>query len=544
MGYDRYGTRSTRGSADGETPSPLTATRPFRPETPRRKAVPPPPVQPAGGPLVQRYTIVPDGKLSDGKKMVVAPDTKHAYVKDANYAAAKAALDDNENAKVTLSKGAAKAVSTQPNTAYSEIIPVLKPDTVSDQESRLQAYQAIAGVIKNPHSFSPSVTKLDKFAKAEAAEARALPSLPNDCRKAAEELQEEVSTVAQDDPAAGSNYYFSQEEGIQGTLKAALKAWNFHFASVIMKDEGEDNTDNMTFETAADGFESQVKNKLMEKLAENGGLDDWVQMAGFLLEGLRGKSLGFFEMYGTEKTAQTFQFTTWHKLIGAMLDQGSINVEQTAHDIVSEGNAVLEGISGELDLLSQKLAKAEEDKEEPLTVEEKLAITRAFLSSWEPLNPVESNDDVQDEDDVKDEDDGKESASEAVSEDASSSSSELSPLQLQMIMHIVGQAVETHRGKLVELVETLIAALEERKEELAPLAVEDETYAALVKSVTKLQSDLEHLARWVTGFKIGEDARTPQEIMESLEYIRGVIVGEMDNFKEKLAKERAALAAS
>jgi len=99
-------------------------------------------------------------------------------------------------------------------------------------------------------------------------------TLPNDCKQAASQLTG-LDGVALNsggaDPAVGQAYSISDLDSSAG------EGWATHYATVIMKDRG----DNLSFETAA-----------------------------HVLAAPEGKSLAFFEMYGTQNAAQSFDTIT------------------------------------------------------------------------------------------------------------------------------------------------------------------------------------------------------------------------------------------
>ena len=140
------------------------------------------------------------------------------------------------------------------------------------------------------------LAKLDNELAPELSMAELWMTLPNDCKNAARiltgknEMQLNQGTA---DPAVGDNYSIH--------FPSAMKyGWATHFASVIMKDARDGNTDNVTFETAA---------------SINAGMQE-------------GKSLGFFEMYGTENPLQTFEYISWLKNRGNVDQQVEADLAQ------------------------------------------------------------------------------------------------------------------------------------------------------------------------------------------------------------------------
>lgn len=152
--------------------------------------------------------------------------------------------------------------------AHPTARPVLNP--ASPSAVTLEAYRTLFSALYKDYS-----AKVENDMAPELSMDELWMVLPNDCKRAAEMLTGlsavELST-RRADPAIGENYY---------TKLGTDYGWSTHYASVIMKDGG----DNLTFETAAD-FEAPIES---------------------------GMSLGFFELYGTRKPTQSFDFVVRSK---------------------------------------------------------------------------------------------------------------------------------------------------------------------------------------------------------------------------------------
>lgn len=125
------------------------------------------------------------------------------------------------------------------------------------------------------------------------------PTLPNDCKNAAMILTGKDETQLNqrtDNPAVGGNYGMALGEAGH----VPTYGWATHYATVIANDAGANNTDNVTFETAAN---------------INAGMTE-------------GKTLGFFEMYGTANPVQTFVYTTLRKNRDNIVRQANVDLQQ------------------------------------------------------------------------------------------------------------------------------------------------------------------------------------------------------------------------
>jgi hypothetical protein len=149
-------------------------------------------------------------------------------------------------------------------------------------------------------------------------------TLPNDCKNAALIMTGKNETELNqrsDNPEIGSNYGM----GLGGNGEAMNYGWATHYATVIMKDVTDHNTDNLSFETAA---------------SIEAGMSE-------------GKSLGFFEMYGNANPVQTFEYTTWRKNRDNVIRQANADLAQaTTHiarqKVINERNADLARIDSKL----------------------------------------------------------------------------------------------------------------------------------------------------------------------------------------------------
>jgi hypothetical protein len=152
-------------------------------------------------------------------------------------------------------------------TADAAARPVINP--AAPAALKLEAYMHLFGALRI--AFTTRVA--DDFGD-ESAITELTVGLPNDCKVAAMLLTGKGAAAlseANDNPDIGGNYY---------TAFGTHSGWNTHYATVIAKDTTGDNTDNLTFEAAAD------QDAKLEK----------------------GKTLGFFEMYGTEIPAESFDY--------------------------------------------------------------------------------------------------------------------------------------------------------------------------------------------------------------------------------------------
>jgi len=124
-------------------------------------------------------------------------------------------------------------------------------------------------------------------------------TLPNDCKNAAMTLTGKNETELNqrtDNPAIGANYGMA----LGSVGHVPTYGWATHYATVIAKDASAANTDNVTFETAAN---------------INAGMTE-------------GKSLGFFEMYGTANPVQTFSYITLRKNRDNIIRQATVDLAQ------------------------------------------------------------------------------------------------------------------------------------------------------------------------------------------------------------------------
>ena len=193
-------------------------------------------------------------------------------------------------ALITSTVGAAWA-------AHETAIPVLNPK--SSAELTLKHYSNLLSAL-----MSALTTKIATDLADEKALRELLISLPNDCKQAAMLITGKdaasLSTV-KENPAVGDNYFKSFDTNY---------GWRTHYASVIAKDSAGGNTDNLTFEAAAD---NQAK---VEK----------------------GKSLGYFELYGTEIPQQTFEHQILEKqaaYIGRQTDAELRDTKPAKHGAIT-----------------------------------------------------------------------------------------------------------------------------------------------------------------------------------------------------------------
>ena len=350
--------------------------------------------------LIQRYQMVEGGaKVSQSGLFRASPDKKKAFVLTDRLATVQEALAGAENAKITV-KG--EGAETFGENDYTRIVPVMK-DAYAEKaiQSQFELYrdawnyigryeeeegegEGLSLGMQHFETFFDEEDEMEKKKKSHQIR------IPLDCRAVSEHLQGVVSNAQVANPNVGSNYSANLNNNVGGTLKSALKGWNFHYASVIAKDQGEANTDNLSFEVGAEGWVGEVMNQIILRVAQEGDTTNLAKYAELLSSTVFGASLGRFDVYGTQEASQAFDYVTYCKLMHHMLDQIGVQMDLIPHDIEQRANpgGNLEKINLNMGLLENKIREL---KETPDTnIEAINAGISSFVEGYEltaPLTP-------------------------------------------------------------------------------------------------------------------------------------------------------------
>lgn len=371
---------------------------------------------------IQRYALDNGAKVSQNNMFRTSPDNKNAFVEQGAIAHIKGALDGEDNSRITVETGAEQAFGDH---HFVRIVPVLKEaHAASAIEDQLDLYRDAWNYIgrydtdenegdedendvdvegeyesgEETEYQSDGMARFESFyddEKALTGQDSLQIRLPLDCHATSEQLQKGVTNHAIPNPAVGKNHFIHLDNQIQGTLLSAIKGWNFHYASIIAKDHTEANDDNLSLEVGAEGWVGEVMNQITLRVAEDRDHANLAKYAQLLTSTIFGRSLGRFDIYGTQTAVQTFEYTTYSKLLHHMLDQVLVQLDLIPHLLAetSDSTGNLKTITVRIGLLSQKIDELK--GLDPKNREAVSAGIRAYVNEF-PLNDPEERVDEDD----------------------------------------------------------------------------------------------------------------------------------------------------